>query len=67
MILDMILDMIHSGFPFIANCYILMIIDFKIHYLVDFDAIKAHVQESTYHRDHQGCHLGHWIYMKFST
>ena len=43
----MILDMI----PFIANYYFLMIIDFslnidlKIHYIVDVDAIKAHVQD----------------------
>ena len=38
-------------FPFIANHYILMIIDLslnidlKIHYIVDFDAIKGHVQD----------------------
>ena len=38
-------------FPFIANPYILMIIDLslnielKIHYVVDVDAIKAHVQD----------------------
>jgi hypothetical protein len=43
----MILDMI----PFIANYYFLMIIDLplnidlKIHYIVDVDAIKAHVQD----------------------
>ena len=51
MILDMILDMIHSGFPFIANYYILMItdlslnIDLKIHYIVDADATKTHIQD----------------------
>ena len=38
-------------FPFIANCYTLMIIDLslnidsKIFYTVEFDAIKDHVQE----------------------
>ena len=43
----MILDMI----PFIANYYVLMIIDLslnidlKIHYIVDVDAIKAHIQD----------------------
>ena len=43
----MILDMI----PFIANYYFLMIIDLslnidlKIHYIVDVDAIKAHIQD----------------------
>ena len=43
----MILDMI----PYIANYYFLMIIDLsltidlKIHYIVDVDAIKAHVQD----------------------
>ena len=45
--LSMILDMI----PFIANYYFFMIIDLslnidlKIHYIVDVDAFKAHVQD----------------------